>query len=86
MEEITIKNKPTIWDSDLNIKWRIGNCKLRLKNNFHSKKYKIYFHKTDNKIFLKPFQKYYEYEFEYIFNFHPPSCQDYDKNRIVFIK
>jgi len=84
--EITVKNKPEIWSKYYqNITWSIGICKVKLKNDFHYKKYKVYISNIDNKIILKPFQKYCEYEFEYLFQFQQPSCKDYDENRIVYI-
>ena len=84
--EITLINKPEIVDQCQDItSWKIGICKVKLKNDFRSKKYKVYFFNIGNKTLLKPFQKYCEYEFEYLFQFQQPSCNDYDENRIVYI-
>lgn len=83
--EITIKNQPEIWNGNKEIYWKTGICKFKLKSECRSKKYKVYISSIENKILLKPFQKYYEYEFEYLFRFKQPSCKDYDENRIVYI-
>ena len=58
--------------------------KKTLKNEYKPKKYKVYFDIFNNKIFMKPYLKYCEFEFEHLFHFKR-SCQDYNQNRIIFI-
>ena len=83
--EITVKNQPEIWNGNKEVEWKTGICKFKLNSECRSKKYKVQISSIENKILLKPFQKYYEYEFEHLFRFQQPSCNDYDENRIVYI-
>ena len=81
---ISIKNKPILNKKLLSFDemWNIGFVTIRLQGNTNKKKYKIYFIEQNNQIYVKPFQPYHEYEFEYIFGFDS-NCTNYNENVIV---
>lgn len=42
----------------------------------------VYFDKSNNTVYMKPYVPYYDYEFEQLFNFGI-SCKNYDENKII---
>ena len=82
--EIYVKDYSNVWEDVDKFNWKVGKCYVKLKNESKPKKYKVYFDIFNNKIFMKPYLKYCEFEFEHLFHFKL-SCQDYNQNRIIFI-
>ena len=63
----------------LNIKWEIITVYLN-----YDALYKVYYTEFKNRKLIKPYCKYYEAEFQHLFDFKA-HCSNYDSKRIIDI-
>lgn len=62
-----------------NITWMLSTLPCGKKD------YDVYACEVDSKVYIKPYKKYNQYEFETLFNFEC-NCGNYDENKVVWVK